>query len=874
MRQIGTQSAKYFRRFVTAMLVFAMVITSLTVSSVDSQAAKKVKKVTIGVKVGGSGILVLKKGQSKKLKVSVTPKKASKKVTYKSSKASIVSVSSKGVVKARKSKGSAKITVTSKQNKKKKATIKVKIGTPVKKVSISKNATSTWSSANYTIVEKNGQKQKVYPKYTDKLTASKNTFTLMNGRNMVVKASVSPKKATRKSLKWSTNKGSILKVVGNGTKATVIARKIGKANVIARATDGSGKKAVVKVNVVKFKSDKTPAPTATPDTRKKTLVEDFESYPAGTEWKYTSADKNSGTMKVVQDPEDASNKCLQVDLNGTESAFDFAPIFNIDLSKLKDTAGKTMGSFSGASADLRVVSTSSDVTYKAVSVYVDQYGKMTKKDKFVANDNKAATAHVNSKGEKVAAGAADEDPTLRFGINNVMGSGTKKETGCKLFNGNASKENGAYFPGYHESVWKPADASTHYAANSCTTGFKEKEADGKVGFANRSVNFDTTFINDLDATLVNQTKFDLVIGSTYQGNPTDATNNMHTTWYLDNLNLIEEDIPVTDFKISYEDGKDVTSGRAAAGASAQLYTTYTPENTTQKGLTWTTTNDKVTVNASGKVSVADDFVFPAGQTEVKVTVTATSKFNAGLSKSVELVVYKAEEAQDITVSGKELAGMLVKDWSDAEIETAMVESGSGENKEMVEAIDLRFTKNNQRNFFKLAENIDLSQYERIVVTGNVSGQMNFDTWDAGFTHDTSVDEWYKKSSVSSYPFFEGSHPYRPQREAIKVEDFLKKYPEIDKATYIDNNTNIKAGVIPKGTSIGPKGVEPCEINIAECMQGDYSNTGYVSLGTNKPLVEWDDDVPVYHYYIYSIKFVTKATAKAEDAAAKAAQAAQ
>ena len=45
MRQIGTQSAKYFRRFVTAMLVFAMVITSLTVSSVDSQAAKKVKKV-------------------------------------------------------------------------------------------------------------------------------------------------------------------------------------------------------------------------------------------------------------------------------------------------------------------------------------------------------------------------------------------------------------------------------------------------------------------------------------------------------------------------------------------------------------------------------------------------------------------------------------------------------------------------------------------------------------------------------------------------------------------------------------------------------------------------------------------------------------
>ena len=164
-----------------------------------------------------------------------------------------------------------------------------------------------------------------------------------------------------------------------------------------------------------------------------------------------------------------------------------------------------------------------------------------------------------------------------------------------------------------------------------------------------------------------------------------------------------------------------------------------------------------------KRQVADDFAFPAGQSEAKVTVTATSKYKAALSKSIELTVYKAAEAQDITISGKELAGMLVKDWSDAEIETALVESGSGENKEMVEVMDMRFTKNNLRNFFKLPENIDLSQYERIVVTGNVWGQMNFDTWDAGFTHDTEKDsEWYKKSSVSSYPFFEGAHPYRPQ----------------------------------------------------------------------------------------------------------------
>ena len=123
MKQIGTQASRRFRQIVTMLVAFAMVVASLAVSPADAQAAKKVKKVTIGVKVG-SGILVLKKGQSKKPNVSVTPKKANKKVTYKSSNKKVVKVSSKGVVKALKKSGSAKITVTSKQNKKKKATIK------------------------------------------------------------------------------------------------------------------------------------------------------------------------------------------------------------------------------------------------------------------------------------------------------------------------------------------------------------------------------------------------------------------------------------------------------------------------------------------------------------------------------------------------------------------------------------------------------------------------------------------------------------------------------------------------------------------------------------------------------------------------------
>lgn len=75
MRQISKQSSTCFRRVVTFILAFAMIVTTLAVSSTESQAAAKVKKVAIGVKVDSSGILVLKKGQSKKLSASVSPKK-------------------------------------------------------------------------------------------------------------------------------------------------------------------------------------------------------------------------------------------------------------------------------------------------------------------------------------------------------------------------------------------------------------------------------------------------------------------------------------------------------------------------------------------------------------------------------------------------------------------------------------------------------------------------------------------------------------------------------------------------------------------------------------------------------------------------------
>ena len=858
MRQIGTQSAKYFRRFVTAMLVFAMVITSLTVSSVDSQAAKKVKKVTIGVKVGGSGILVLKKGQSKKLKVSVTPKKASKKVTYKSSKASIVSVSSKGVVKARKSKGSAKITVTSKQNAKKKATITVKIGTPVKKVAISKTATSTWSSANYTIVEKNGQKTKVYPKYTDKLKAKKNTFKLMNGRNMVIKASVSPKKATRKSLKWSTNKGSVLKVVGNGTKATVIARKVGKANVIAQATDGSGKKAVVKVTVTKFKSDKTPAPTAEPDTRKKTMVEDFESYEVGTKWERFTAGgfANSGTMTVVQDPEDPTNKCLKVTYDGTDQSFDFAPAFQADLSKLKDsegksTAGKTLGSYTGIGFDSRVVSNDpSSVQYKKAYCYFDQADAIKHTDYFAASKNSTASAHVDKDGNKVDAGAANEFKPLRFGVNVSMAEGSDKENGVTLYNGQSSKESNKYFP-FAYSIWEQANAATHFAKDSCTAGYKDSETDAnmKVGFATRSLTFDKSRINEADSTLVNQSKFDFVLGSTYEGGSKFKVNNVFVTLYLDNIALIEEDIPVTGFELSAGDNP-----RVAPGNKLVVEAKYTPEDTTQKGLTWTTNNDKVKVDANGNVTVDDDFFKGISKDvkEVSVVVTATSTFNPALTKSVTITVYRVETPKEPLV--------LTADMFDAGMSGEGITVTKMTDADGKEFFRLHFAKNQTFAFFKLPQEVDLSAYGSLEFVGNTTGQLTFRMTDNTFVKD--MEKWWEKvNCIEYYPFFKGSYPYRPKGD-ISVDDFMAKYPELDRAA-VEKAANA-SGILPDGTAVGPRGIETITGTMKDITKDAKSSnkkaTYFVFSLDQKGFDDdgaslgWDEGV----YDIYSIKFIPKA----------------
>lgn len=611
--------------------------------------------------------------------------------------------------------------------------------------------------------------------------------------------------------------------VGSSTKVST--KKEGTATITATAMDGSGKKAKVKIKVVKFITDKTPAPTAPPDTRITTKIEDFESYNPGTAWdKFTAANKlnadgtsTSGSMTVVTDPEDPNNKCLQIKYTGPD-AYDFAPVFSVDIDQLKDSlgnsaAGKKLSSYTGVKLSARVVGTSGDVTYKKIYCYFDQYGKISKADKFAANGNKSNSAHVDSNGNPVAAGAANEDRSLRFGVEIPMAEGSDKENGTVLFNGNSTKESDRYFPFYYNS-WTPEDASTHYIANSCTTGFKAKEADGKVGFAGRTLTFNSTRMNEADSTLLNQSKFDVVLGSTYGGSSKN-TDNTDVTLYIDDVALVEEQVEIQDFALSLPEGGDVVY----PGGDVKVNVTYTPENTTQKDLTWTTNNEQVSVDTEGKVTVAEDFVLANNET-TEVVVTATSKAKPALTKSVTIKVAPIQLPTEPYVVDfgatydAELSG-------DLKPEKTTDENG-------VECWKFTFTDKNQRVFFKLPDEVNLSAYQKYELTGYTEFQITFDMYDANLpTHiennkaDSSY-EWWKYSTVSTTPFYDGSSSAR----------------------------------LSDGTWVAPWDIETESILLSKVKQtastaGDYNKSKYVAIGNAC------NDKVGGEFLIYSLKLTPK-----------------
>lgn len=205
-------------KYLSALALSGALVLSMNATPV-SAAKKKAKKKTSAVKSvkvvapsGSKKSATVAKGKSIKLTVTVNAKKKSfKKVTYKTSNKKVVSVSKKGVVKGKKA-GTATIKVISTKDKKKTASIKVKVvGGVVKKV-----------------------------------TLNKSKLDLKTGDSGKLSAKVTGTKKAYKTLKWTTSNKKVATVTSKG-----VVKGIGKgtAKITAKALDGSGKKSTCTVSV-------------------------------------------------------------------------------------------------------------------------------------------------------------------------------------------------------------------------------------------------------------------------------------------------------------------------------------------------------------------------------------------------------------------------------------------------------------------------------------------------------------------------------------------------------------------------------------------------------------------------------------------------
>ena len=76
----------------------------------------------------------------------------------------------------------------------------------------------------------------------------KKVSTLNLEQKTTLKATITPSNATNKKVTWKSSNSKVIKVVDT-KKGIIQAKKVGKATITATATDGSGKKASITINV-------------------------------------------------------------------------------------------------------------------------------------------------------------------------------------------------------------------------------------------------------------------------------------------------------------------------------------------------------------------------------------------------------------------------------------------------------------------------------------------------------------------------------------------------------------------------------------------------------------------------------------------------
>lgn len=809
MRKLDGNTSKKVKTSLAVALSMAMAVTSLTTASTDVNAKAKgaVKSVKVTSPAVNGGKLVLKKGQKKQIKYAVTAAKgASKNVTATSSNPKVAKVTKSGskiFVKAVK-KGNAKVTIASTANKKKKAVLKVAVGTPVKKFSIVAKETKTVkdnalltklkkeqvANKKMTIAEATKKSEKktkrtvkpskktitIYTPWKDDSKADEDTSQGLEITYLYkLSVTASPAKATYKAVKWKSNKSGLLTVSPDGT---VIIRKqkdqskkndytLGTCTVTAVSKDGSNKSAQIKIKVV-AKANIDPPKVYEEEIRKTTLIEDFESYPEGYNWESDDMEgtsgkatrgkeyvgKNVGKMTVVKDPEDPKNKVLKIEYNGDTQAYDYAPIFNL---RLKEKLGK----YSAIQVQSRIVGNSSDARYKTVGVYFAKYGKITPDYYF----------YTSLKDSDATAKKIDKE-FIKFNSDSSMATGEDKKYNVKEGEVNAGLTyNNKNFPMFYDG-W-----STGKIDKNRTTGYKESEKDKMVaGWHQNKLNFNMNMINTADATLVDQKNVSVVLGATYSGKYPKGES---VTLYLDNLALLDGDIALEEFKVT-PCATEITKDYFLQIDSTDEIE-YTPSNSTQKELVWTSSDENV---AKINTEKTNPRIYGVGVG--KATITATCKANPKLKSEFEInVVETAKATSDLKVDLSKIVPCraegheTTKAYSTIE---AKYENG---------VLKLPFTQADKDTvLIDLGKATDLTQYTSVSIVGTSSTQLSFEIYSD--TVDFNLDKfWTRQVQFVNYPFFTGSRQKRAEEGGgygeIAEEDWRFNFIEDANETSVHGN---------------------------------------------------------------------------------------
>lgn len=226
-----------------------------------SQASEKVTIEISNQTVSGKTLSV-KKGKTYTLKAEVSPSStasANKKIKWSTSNKKIATVTSAGKVKIV-GKGTVKITAKTADNKS--ATVTFKAST--KKVRISK------------------------------VTLKADKKTVVAGTKVNLKATVTPVTADNTKLTWTSSNKSVATV---SSKGVVTTKKAGNVTITAKAKDGSGKKATVKIKVTAPSKTKI---TSVKNSKAKTAVIKWNKVSNAKGYEVSMSTSKSKGYKVIK----------------------------------------------------------------------------------------------------------------------------------------------------------------------------------------------------------------------------------------------------------------------------------------------------------------------------------------------------------------------------------------------------------------------------------------------------------------------------------------------------------------------------------------------------------------------------------------------